>query len=147
MATVKHAALDGSEVKVTADADLSRAADYGRFVTDDQRRRVFTINGQIREIRALLPPDIAIADSLGQYLDENPADGRRIIDKSLTAARAREASLRLAAASLARPTSLRASPSSSEASSTLPAAVLCNGISLPRLTRMATGLSACTARR
>ena len=33
----------------------------------------------------------AVADSLGQYLDENPADGRRIIEKSLTAARAREA--------------------------------------------------------
>ena len=33
----------------------------------------------------------AVTDSLGQYLDENPADGRRIIEKSLTAARAREA--------------------------------------------------------
>ncbi len=33
----------------------------------------------------------AVADSLGQYLDENPSDGRRIIDKCLTAARAREA--------------------------------------------------------
>jgi DNA gyrase subunit B len=33
----------------------------------------------------------AVADGLGQYLDENPADGRRIIDKCLTAARAREA--------------------------------------------------------
>ena len=33
----------------------------------------------------------AVADSLGQYLDENPADGRRIIEKCLTAARAREA--------------------------------------------------------
>jgi DNA gyrase subunit B len=33
----------------------------------------------------------AVSDSLGQYLDENPADGRRIIEKSLTAARAREA--------------------------------------------------------
>ncbi len=31
------------------------------------------------------------ADSLGQYLDENPSEGRRIIEKSLTAARAREA--------------------------------------------------------
>jgi DNA gyrase subunit B len=27
----------------------------------------------------------AVADSLGQYLDENPADGRRIIEKCLTA--------------------------------------------------------------
>ncbi len=33
----------------------------------------------------------AVADSLGQHLDENPADGRRIIEKCLTAARAREA--------------------------------------------------------
>jgi DNA gyrase subunit B len=33
----------------------------------------------------------AVVDSLGQYLDENPADGRRIIEKCLTAARAREA--------------------------------------------------------
>ena len=33
----------------------------------------------------------AVADSLGQYLDENPADGRRIIEKCVTAARAREA--------------------------------------------------------
>ena len=33
----------------------------------------------------------AVADSLGQYLEENPADGRRIIEKCLTAARAREA--------------------------------------------------------
>jgi DNA gyrase subunit B len=33
----------------------------------------------------------AVSDSLGQYLDENPADGRRIIEKCLTAARAREA--------------------------------------------------------
>ena len=33
----------------------------------------------------------AVADAVGQYLDENPADGRRIIEKCLTAARAREA--------------------------------------------------------
>ncbi len=33
----------------------------------------------------------SVADSLGQYLDENPGDGRRIIEKCLTAARAREA--------------------------------------------------------
>ena len=33
----------------------------------------------------------AVADSLGQYLDEHPGDGRRIIEKCLTAARAREA--------------------------------------------------------
>ncbi|HEU5225780.1 MAG TPA: DNA gyrase subunit B, partial [Actinomycetota bacterium] len=33
----------------------------------------------------------AVTDSLGQYLDENPADGRRIIEKCLTSARAREA--------------------------------------------------------
>ena len=33
----------------------------------------------------------AVTDSLSQYLDENPADGRRIIEKCLTAARAREA--------------------------------------------------------
>ena len=32
-----------------------------------------------------------LAESLGQYLDENPAEGRRVIEKSLTAARAREA--------------------------------------------------------
>jgi DNA gyrase subunit B len=33
----------------------------------------------------------AVADSLMQYLEENPGDGRRIIEKCLTAARAREA--------------------------------------------------------
>jgi DNA gyrase subunit B len=33
----------------------------------------------------------AVSDSLGQYLDENPGDGRRIIEKCLTSARAREA--------------------------------------------------------
>jgi DNA gyrase subunit B len=33
----------------------------------------------------------AVSESLGQYLDENPADGRRVIEKCLTAARAREA--------------------------------------------------------
>jgi DNA gyrase subunit B len=33
----------------------------------------------------------AVADAIGQYLEENPADGRRIIEKCLTSARAREA--------------------------------------------------------
>jgi len=33
----------------------------------------------------------AVADSLMQYLEENPGDGRRIIEKCLTASRAREA--------------------------------------------------------
>jgi DNA gyrase subunit B len=33
----------------------------------------------------------AVAESLSQYLDENPGDGRRIIEKCLTSARAREA--------------------------------------------------------
>jgi DNA gyrase subunit B len=33
----------------------------------------------------------AVGEAIGQYLDENPADGRRIIEKCLTAARAREA--------------------------------------------------------
>src|SRR5205085_6826177 len=33
----------------------------------------------------------ALAEALGQYLDDNPGDGRRIIEKCLTAARAREA--------------------------------------------------------
>ncbi len=33
----------------------------------------------------------AVAEGMVQYLEENPADGRRIIEKSLTAARAREA--------------------------------------------------------
>ncbi|MFL5684914.1 MAG: DNA gyrase subunit B, partial [Chloroflexota bacterium] len=33
----------------------------------------------------------AVGEAIGQYLDENPADGRRVIDKCLTAARAREA--------------------------------------------------------
>src|SRR5207302_84538 len=32
-----------------------------------------------------------LADAMFQYLDENPSEGRRIIEKSLTAARAREA--------------------------------------------------------
>ena len=35
--------------------------------------------------------EAAVAEGIGQYLDENPADGRRMIEKSLTAARAREA--------------------------------------------------------
>ena len=33
----------------------------------------------------------AVSEGIRQYLEENPADGRRIIEKSLTAARAREA--------------------------------------------------------
>ncbi|HEX8939948.1 MAG TPA: DNA topoisomerase (ATP-hydrolyzing) subunit B [Candidatus Limnocylindrales bacterium] len=33
----------------------------------------------------------AVAEGISQYLDENPGDGRRIIEKSLTASRAREA--------------------------------------------------------
>jgi DNA gyrase subunit B len=33
----------------------------------------------------------AVADAISQYLEENPGDGRRIIEKCLTAARAREA--------------------------------------------------------
>jgi DNA gyrase subunit B len=33
----------------------------------------------------------AVTEGIGQWLDENPSDGRRIIEKSLTAARAREA--------------------------------------------------------
>jgi len=33
----------------------------------------------------------AVAEGINQYLEENPADARRIIEKSLTAARAREA--------------------------------------------------------
>ena len=33
----------------------------------------------------------ALGDALTQYLEENPSDGRRIVEKSLTAARAREA--------------------------------------------------------
>ncbi len=33
----------------------------------------------------------AVSDGISQYLDENPADGRRIIEKCLTASRAREA--------------------------------------------------------
>ena len=33
----------------------------------------------------------AVADAMSQHLEENPADGRRIIEKCLTAARAREA--------------------------------------------------------
>jgi DNA gyrase subunit B len=33
----------------------------------------------------------AVGEGISQYLDENPSDGRRIIEKSLTAARAREA--------------------------------------------------------
>jgi len=33
----------------------------------------------------------AVGEGIGQYLDENPGDARRIIEKSLTAARAREA--------------------------------------------------------
>ena len=35
--------------------------------------------------------DSAVAQALGQYLDENPSVGRRIIEKALTASRAREA--------------------------------------------------------
>jgi DNA gyrase subunit B len=37
------------------------------------------------------PVEAAVAEGVARYLDENPADGRRMIEKSLTAARAREA--------------------------------------------------------
>ncbi|MGH7902633.1 MAG: DNA topoisomerase (ATP-hydrolyzing) subunit B [Candidatus Dormibacteraceae bacterium] len=36
----------------------------------------------------------ALSDGLAQYLDENPSEGRRVIEKCLTAARAREAARR-----------------------------------------------------
>ncbi len=35
--------------------------------------------------------EAAVTEGIGQYLDENPSDGRRIVEKSLIAARAREA--------------------------------------------------------
>jgi DNA gyrase subunit B len=41
------------------------------------------------EVKGLV--DSLVASSLAQYLDENPSVGRRIIDKALTASRAREA--------------------------------------------------------
>jgi DNA gyrase subunit B len=41
------------------------------------------------EVRGLV--ESAVADGLSEYLDEHPADARRIIEKCLTAARAREA--------------------------------------------------------
>ena len=47
--------------------------------------------GEARQPEVKGQVQTAVADSLGQYLDENPADGRRIIEKCLTAARAREA--------------------------------------------------------
>ena len=37
------------------------------------------------------PVEAAVTEGVTRYLDENPADGRRMIEKSLTAARAREA--------------------------------------------------------
>jgi DNA gyrase subunit B len=37
------------------------------------------------------PVEAAVTEGIGQYFDENPTDGRRVIEKSLTAARAREA--------------------------------------------------------
>ena len=37
------------------------------------------------------PVEAAVSEGIGQYFDENPTDGRRVIEKSLTAARAREA--------------------------------------------------------
>jgi DNA gyrase subunit B len=37
------------------------------------------------------PVEAAVTEGVARYLDENPADGRRMIEKSLTAARAREA--------------------------------------------------------
>ena len=47
--------------------------------------------GQARQRRGPGQVQTAVADALGQYLEENPSDGRRIIEKCLTAARAREA--------------------------------------------------------
>ena len=41
------------------------------------------------EVKSIV--ESAVADGLAQYLEEHPSDGRRIIDKALTAARAREA--------------------------------------------------------
>ena len=47
--------------------------------------------GQARQRRGQGPGPDGGRRRLGQYLDENPGDGRRIIEKCLTAARAREA--------------------------------------------------------
>src|SRR5262249_25546019 len=99
-----RAALTGSLNDWARRAGVLKDAD-GNLSGDDVREgltAVISVNSASRKskVRPKANPanpevkgqvQTAVAEAIGQYLDENPGDGRRIIEKCLTAARAREA--------------------------------------------------------
>ncbi len=79
----KKSALSGDDVREGLTAVISVKLTEPQFEGQTKAKLGNAeIKGQVQT---------AVGEGIGQYLDENPADARRIIDKSLTAARAREA--------------------------------------------------------
>ena len=79
----KKSALSGDDVREGLTAVISVKLTEPQFEGQTKAKLGNAeIKGQVQT---------AVGEGISQYLDENPADARRIIDKSLTAARAREA--------------------------------------------------------
>ena len=79
----KKSALSGDDVREGLTAVISVKLTEPQFEGQTKAKLGNAeIKGQVQT---------AVGEGIGQYLDENPSDARRIIDKSLTAARAREA--------------------------------------------------------
>ncbi len=79
-------ALGGEEVREGLVAIISVKVANPQF---ESQTKVKLNNPEVKSV-----VEQAVNDQLGRYLDENPSDGRRIIEKALTAARAREAARR-----------------------------------------------------
>jgi DNA gyrase subunit B len=79
----KKSALSGDDVREGLTAVISVKLTEPQF---EGQTKAKLGNAEIKgQVQA------AVGEGIGQFLDENPSDARRIIDKSLTAARAREA--------------------------------------------------------
>ncbi len=79
----KKSALSGDDVREGLTAVISVKLTEPQFEGQTKAKLGNAeIKGQVQT---------AVGEGIGQFLDENPSDARRIIDKSLTAARAREA--------------------------------------------------------
>ena len=79
----KKSALSGDDVREGLTAVISVKLTEPQFEGQTKAKLGNAeIKGQVQT---------AVGEGISQYLDENPSDARRIIDKSLTAARAREA--------------------------------------------------------